>query len=112
MDPTGLEVEHTGYTLDDKGQWVPSLTDETTVYASPTLEQLQEQVDRGERTRGEAAITGARQVLSPLASTPDWQKSSERLWWETYATELSGEVAAPGLLTMERHVHVRGRPRW
>jgi len=94
VDPTGLAAKITNaLTIDGKG--VAFGTDETTVIASPSNEQIQGMVNRGEITRSEAVIAMARNNTAPLAKTPDWQKSSDRLWVEGAVNQLGHEVTAP-----------------
>jgi hypothetical protein len=103
VDPDGREVQLAGYTFDEKGNPVPKLTDETTVIANPTVQQIEEQARRGEisQAEGVALATGTRLNQTLGAPKRDFEKSYARNLAEETVGNIAEAVAAPGLTTFE-----------
>jgi RHS repeat-associated protein len=103
IDPTGhADFRITGYLpIDpDTGEYIPTASEDVTVYSSPTNEQIAAMAQRGEISKGEAVIGQVGNDARVLARTPDWQKSSGRLYVEGAATSLAQDFSAPMLHMM------------
>src|SRR5262249_59272526 len=84
----------------ETGEYIPTASEEVTVYSNPTNEQIAAMAQRGEISKGEAVIGQVGNDARALARTPDWQKSSGRLYVEGAATSLAQDFSAPMLHMM------------
>ncbi len=103
IDPDGREVKLSGYTLDEKGQWIPTATDETTVIANPTIEQIEGQLQKGEIDQAQALAQATGTRLNALLGPPKraFEKSYERNLAEETIFNIGETVTSPAHATLE-----------
>jgi RHS repeat-associated protein len=101
VDPTGHATKAEVWRFPDDRIEVRS-TEETTVYAQPTDEQLTQQLERGEISYDRAVLGQLSNKTRALATTtPDHQKSEGRNLAEDFTENFLWEVTSPAHDTFE-----------